>query len=146
MNELGLDIQGAADYVGEVCAGLLKQYERGRKNLPSWDPATDTAVAQYVEAIGCWLRGNVEYATRCRTLLYLSLTKPLQLELRDPSVLWPRRPRGEAHQDCQAAFERPRWNREHRIRRVILVTQSVHQIQPYTLFVCIVTYSTAPRR
>ena len=61
MNELDLDIQGAADHVGEVCVGLLSQYERGRKNLPSWDAETDIAVARYVKALGCWIRSLVEY-------------------------------------------------------------------------------------
>ncbi|KAL1683317.1 isoprenoid synthase domain-containing protein [Schizophyllum commune] len=62
MNELGFGVQDAVDYVGEVCAGLLKQYEHGKKNLPSWDPETDAAVARYVEAIGYWLRGNVDWS------------------------------------------------------------------------------------
>ncbi|KAL1724354.1 isoprenoid synthase domain-containing protein [Schizophyllum commune] len=62
MNELDLDIQGAADYVGEVCVGLLSQYERGRKNLPSWDAETDIAVARYVKALGCWIRSLVDWS------------------------------------------------------------------------------------
>lgn len=61
MEELGLDIQGAADYVSEVYTRLFSQYEHGRKSLPSWEPETDVAVARYVNGIGCWLRGNIEY-------------------------------------------------------------------------------------
>ncbi|KAI5835131.1 terpenoid synthase [Schizophyllum commune Tattone D] len=62
MEELGLDIQGAADYVSEVYTRLFSQYEHGRKSLPSWDPETDMAVARYVNGIGCWLRGNIDWS------------------------------------------------------------------------------------
>ncbi|KAL1668106.1 isoprenoid synthase domain-containing protein [Schizophyllum commune] len=49
MNELDLDIQGAADHIGEVCIGLLSQYEH-------------IAVARYVKALGCWIRSLVDWS------------------------------------------------------------------------------------
>ncbi|KAL1732292.1 isoprenoid synthase domain-containing protein [Schizophyllum commune] len=62
MQELGVDVQGAVNYLGELCKGLVVQYGRGRENLPFWGPEIDVAVARYADAVGCWVRGNIDWS------------------------------------------------------------------------------------
>ena len=64
MQERNLDIQSVADYLGELTKELMALYTRGRANLPSWGPEIDAAVARYADAVGFWIRGNIECVMR----------------------------------------------------------------------------------
>lgn len=57
-----MDLQAAADYIGVYFKGLADRYLQGKSKLPSWGPVVDEGVARYVEGVGHWIKGNLEYA------------------------------------------------------------------------------------
>ena len=59
MNQTGLDLQSAIDYVGNLCDQTLVRFNEDRKNLPSWGPDVDRQVATYVDGLASWIIGNV---------------------------------------------------------------------------------------
>jgi hypothetical protein len=59
MNQKGLDLQSAIDYVGNLCDQTLVRFNEDRKNLPSWGPDVDRQVATYVDGLASWIIGNV---------------------------------------------------------------------------------------
>lgn len=62
MRHKGLDLQGAADYVGVHFKGLIDAFLEAKRTLPSWDPKIDDQVAQYAMAMETWVIGNLNWS------------------------------------------------------------------------------------
>lgn len=57
-----MDLQTASNQVGEHFQMLMNKFVEGKKNLPSWGAAVDTAVAGYVKAMEHWVIGNLVWS------------------------------------------------------------------------------------
>jgi len=57
MNEKGIDLDGALDWVAEYHGQILSEFQAQYQVLPSWDPATDLRVKTYVERLAYFMRG-----------------------------------------------------------------------------------------
>jgi len=53
----GLDLQGAVDYVGNLCSQTIDTFIENKANLPSWGPEIDDMVARYVQGLQDWIVG-----------------------------------------------------------------------------------------
>ncbi|KAI0360074.1 terpenoid synthase [Trametes cingulata] len=62
MQHKGLDLQGAADYVGVHFKKLVDTFLDAKKRLPSWGPKIDDEVAQYAMAMEKWVIGNLNWS------------------------------------------------------------------------------------
>ncbi len=62
MNEMGLDVQGAVDYVGDLIRARIDQYVSEKYLLPSWGAEVDAQVAQYVEGLEHWVIGVLHWS------------------------------------------------------------------------------------
>ncbi|KAF9014301.1 isoprenoid synthase domain-containing protein [Cyathus striatus] len=60
MKEKGLNLQEATNYVGDICKELMDAYLKAKEDLQQLDVGED--VIRYVEAIGCWTIGSVEWS------------------------------------------------------------------------------------
>lgn len=106
MKAKNIDLQAAADFVGIHFEELLSRYLSARTRVQSFGEPVDTAVSDYIEAIGHWVRGNLE------CVLHVSLhpmattqSRSSQLEFPNRAVLWSRRRRGEENstRNCTTA-------------------------------------------
>jgi hypothetical protein len=57
MNEKGVDLDGALDWVAEYHEQILSEFQAQYQALPSWDPAIDLRVKAYVERLAHFVRG-----------------------------------------------------------------------------------------
>jgi hypothetical protein len=57
MNEKGVDLDGALDWVSEYHGQVLSEFQAQYRDLPSWDPTTDLEVKTYVERLAYFIRG-----------------------------------------------------------------------------------------
>jgi hypothetical protein len=57
MNEKGIDLDGALNWVAEYHEQILSEFRAQYQALPSWDPAIDLRVKTYVERLACFMRG-----------------------------------------------------------------------------------------
>ncbi|KIJ15937.1 hypothetical protein PAXINDRAFT_180528 [Paxillus involutus ATCC 200175] len=62
MDEQGLDLQTAVDFVGEMCRQSIDRFIEDRKNLPSWGSKIDKDVAIYVEGLADWIVGSLHWS------------------------------------------------------------------------------------
>lgn len=62
MNEMGLDVQGAVDYVGELIKARIDQYVMEKHCLPSWGAEVDAEVAAYVAGLERWVIGVLHWS------------------------------------------------------------------------------------
>lgn len=62
MQHKGLDLQGAADYVGAHYKGLIDTFLDAKRSLPSWGAERDAEVAQYAMAMENWVIGNLNWS------------------------------------------------------------------------------------
>lgn len=51
MNEKGIDLDNALDWVAEYHEQILSEFQSQYQALPSWDPVTDLRVKTYVERL-----------------------------------------------------------------------------------------------
>lgn len=58
MNQFGLDVQSALNWVAAYHAQIETQFHDGLKWLPSWGPAVDKEVDTYVLGLANWPRCN----------------------------------------------------------------------------------------
>jgi len=58
MNEKGVDLDGALNWVGAYHEGVLSRFQAQRHMLPSWGPDMDSVVDSYVERLAYWIRGH----------------------------------------------------------------------------------------
>ena len=61
-HEKNIDIQAASDYVGIYFGQLMDRFVADKVRLPHFGSALDTAVARYVDAMGQWVIGNLEWS------------------------------------------------------------------------------------
>ncbi|KAF8486350.1 terpenoid synthase [Russula ochroleuca] len=57
MNEKGVDLDGALDWVEEYHERILSEFQAQYRLLPSWGPAIDLRVKTYVERLASFIRG-----------------------------------------------------------------------------------------
>ncbi|KAG5341349.1 Germacradienol/germacrene D synthase [Termitomyces sp. J132] len=62
MNEEGLDLQSAIDFVGNMCRQSIDRFVEDRTNLPSWGPEIDKDVAVYVNGLADWIVGSLHWS------------------------------------------------------------------------------------
>jgi hypothetical protein len=57
MNEKGVDLDGALDWLAEYHEEVLSEFQAQYRALASWGPAIDFRVKKYVERLACFIRG-----------------------------------------------------------------------------------------
>jgi hypothetical protein len=57
MNEKGIGLDGALDWVAGYHEQILSEFQAQYRALPSWDPAIDLRVKTYVERLAYFMRG-----------------------------------------------------------------------------------------
>lgn len=57
-----LSLQGAVDYVGQLCKQSVEFFETTRTQLPSWGPETDRDVQTYVLGLQDWMVGALYWS------------------------------------------------------------------------------------
>jgi hypothetical protein len=62
MNERGLDLQSAVDFVGDLCKQTIDRFVENKDMLPSWEPEIDGQVQIYVGALEDWIIGSFHWA------------------------------------------------------------------------------------
>ncbi|CCM03258.1 uncharacterized protein FIBRA_05385 [Fibroporia radiculosa] len=58
----GLDLQGAVDFVGDLCKSSIDRFHLLRENLPSWGPEIDREVEIYVDGLADWITGSLKWS------------------------------------------------------------------------------------
>src|SRR5882762_10200576 len=62
MNEQGLDLQSAIDFVGDLCKQSIDRFNTDRNNLPSWGAKIDKDVGVYVDGLANWIVGSLHWS------------------------------------------------------------------------------------
>ncbi|KII87637.1 hypothetical protein PLICRDRAFT_112279 [Plicaturopsis crispa FD-325 SS-3] len=62
MNEQGIDLQAAVDFVGVLCKDSIDRFNRDRSNLPSWGAEIDKDVSTYVDGLAYWIVGSLHWS------------------------------------------------------------------------------------
>jgi hypothetical protein len=62
MNQEGVDLQTAVDFVGDMCKQSIDRFQEERSRLPSWGPEIDRDVAIYVEGLADWIVGSLHWS------------------------------------------------------------------------------------
>jgi hypothetical protein len=62
MNERGLDLQSAVDFVGDLCKKSIDRFIEDRKNIPSWGAKIDRDVGVYVGGLADWIVGSLHWS------------------------------------------------------------------------------------
>jgi hypothetical protein len=61
MNQEGIDLQSAVDFVGDLCKQSIDRFNYERDNLPSWGPAIDRDIEVYVDGLAMWIAGSLHW-------------------------------------------------------------------------------------
>lgn len=62
MNDQGLDLQSAVDFVGELCRQSIDRFIDDWAQLPSWGPEIDRDVEIYVQGLADWMVGSLHWS------------------------------------------------------------------------------------
>lgn len=62
MNEQGMDLQSAVDFVGNMCKQSIDRFIENRANLPSWGSKIDKDVQTYVDGLADWIVGSLHWS------------------------------------------------------------------------------------
>jgi hypothetical protein len=62
MNEEGIDLQSAVDFVGGLCKKSIDRFNEDRGNIPSWGAKIDRDVAVYVDGLADWIVGSLHWS------------------------------------------------------------------------------------
>ncbi|TCD63578.1 terpene cyclase [Steccherinum ochraceum] len=62
MKEKNIDLQSAADFVGEHFAALMDSFLADKARLPSWGPDLDAKVEKFIMASETWVVGNLNWS------------------------------------------------------------------------------------
>jgi hypothetical protein len=62
MNDRGLDLQSAVDFVGDMCKKAYDRFQENREMLPSWGPDVDPQVKIYVNGLADWIVGSMNWS------------------------------------------------------------------------------------
>ncbi|KAF9532586.1 isoprenoid synthase domain-containing protein [Crepidotus variabilis] len=80
MNERGISLQEASDYIGAYCDGLLKRYLNARKRISL---SLGLEAAQFIDAVGQWMIGNLVWSFE--TVRYFG---PSHLEVKETGIVY----------------------------------------------------------
>lgn len=58
MKEKGVDLDGALTWIAVSYEQVLSKFQAQRRMLPSWGPAIDPAVNDFVDRMCFWIRGH----------------------------------------------------------------------------------------
>ncbi|OSD08313.1 terpenoid synthase [Trametes coccinea BRFM310] len=58
----GLDLQGAVDFVGDLCKQTIDAFVDNQQNIPSFGPDIDRDVAMYVQGLQDWIVGSLHWS------------------------------------------------------------------------------------
>ena len=62
MKEKGVDIQDAINYLEERYNNTAKNFLEDMKDIPSFSEALDYLVSEYVQGMGDWVKGYLEWS------------------------------------------------------------------------------------
>lgn len=62
MNERGLDLQSAVNFVGDMCKQSIDQFTDDKNNLPTFGPTIDKDVQVYVDGLANWISGSLHWS------------------------------------------------------------------------------------
>jgi hypothetical protein len=62
MNEQGLDLQSAVDFVGDLCKQSIDRFNDDRMHLPSWGAKIDKDIGVYVNGLASWIVGSLHWS------------------------------------------------------------------------------------
>ncbi|KAH7912167.1 isoprenoid synthase domain-containing protein [Hygrophoropsis aurantiaca] len=62
MNEQGLDLQSAVDFVGDLCKHSIDRFNDDRQNLPTLGAKIDRDVEVYVSGLADWIVGSLHWS------------------------------------------------------------------------------------
>jgi hypothetical protein len=62
MHEQGLPLQGAVDFVGDLCKQCIERFEQDKAELPSWGPEIDRDVQIYIRGLEDWMVGSLHWS------------------------------------------------------------------------------------
>jgi hypothetical protein len=58
MHEKGLNLQEAANFIGELCKKTIDRFETDKRRVPSWGLDLDWQVAIYIDGLQNWIVGE----------------------------------------------------------------------------------------
>ncbi|TEB39611.1 terpenoid synthase [Coprinellus micaceus] len=58
----GYTLQGAVDYVGDLCQQTIDAFCHNKTKIPSWGPEIDDMVARYVQGLQDWIVGSLHWS------------------------------------------------------------------------------------
>lgn len=58
MQETGLTLQEAVNFVGDMCKASFDRFEHDRHHVPSWGDEIDHDVAMYIDGLQNWMVGK----------------------------------------------------------------------------------------
>ncbi|KAI0929342.1 Alpha-muurolene synthase [Taiwanofungus camphoratus] len=62
MKHHGLSLQGAVNYVGELCKQTIDAFVENQQSIPSWGLEIDTDVTVYVKGLQDWIVGSLHWS------------------------------------------------------------------------------------
>lgn len=62
MQQEGLDLQSAVDFVGDLCQKSIDRFVAERAMLPSWGPEIDRQVQIYADGLADWIVGSLHWS------------------------------------------------------------------------------------
>ena len=62
MQQEGLDLQSAVNFVGDLCQQSIDRFVAERANMPSWGPEIDRQVNIYVDGLADWIVGSLHWS------------------------------------------------------------------------------------
>ena len=57
-----MTLQGAVDFVGDLCKKSIDRFTEERARLPSWGPEIDGQVQVYVQGLADWIAGSLYWS------------------------------------------------------------------------------------
>ena len=79
MNQKDLTINGAINYVAEVCEKSMNQFVETRSKMPSWGEEIDKEVSIYLDGLQHWIIGHLKWAFL--TERYFTVTMPIKVNI-----------------------------------------------------------------
>lgn len=62
VEQQGLSLQEAVDFVGELCKESIDRFETDRHKVPSWGPDVDRDVEIYLHGLQNWIVGSLHWS------------------------------------------------------------------------------------
>ncbi|KAG6861994.1 hypothetical protein C0995_008181 [Termitomyces sp. Mi166 len=62
MKNRHMTLQEASDHIGTHYKELMDCFISAQARLPSWGASVDSEVARYIQGLGCWVKGNLDWS------------------------------------------------------------------------------------